>query len=371
MSAAEDIITGLAPLLAPIDGDSETGNDLRLSPIYRAIADARREENARLPQGIWTRAIKRADWPLVERSCIEALQHHGKDLQVAAWLTEAWTRQRGFAGLGAGLDLLTGLCRMFWSGLHPAIEDDDFGPRVAPFEWLNAYFPALLRDIPIVRSAGETERAYTWTDYVNGQLLESLRQRDPRSFEKSEAAGAVTLAAFAATREQTELAFFRELHSGLEAAVTALVDLNTMLGQVCGREAPGLGGIGTALSDIQGLISAELAERNKSTLNMWPRAARPAVPAAAPTTPATQEAVSPLTPAQLYAQLTQIAEMLHLMEPHSPVPYLIDRAVAWGEMSFADLLGMFASSGLELEGVMHLLGLAPDGGAMALLTDGE
>ncbi|HEX3996047.1 MAG TPA: type VI secretion system protein TssA [Acetobacteraceae bacterium] len=370
MSATGDIITGLACLLAPIDGDNETGNDLRLSPIYRAIAEARREENARLPQGIWTRNIKRADWPMVERLCLEALQHHGKDLQVAAWVTEAWTRQHGFAGLGAGLDLLTRLCRMFWPGLHPAIEDDDFGPRIAPFEWLNAYFPALLRDMPIVRAAGETERAYTWTDYVNGQLLESLRQRDPRSFEKSEAAGAVTLAAFAAAREQTELAFFRELHTGLEAAATALAELNTTLGQVCGREAPGLGGIGTALSDIQGLISAEFTERNKSILTMPLRAAHPAVPAAVPT-PAAQQAVSPATPAQLYAQLTQIAEMLHRMEPHSPAPYLIDRAVAWGEMSFAELIGMFASSGLALEGVMHLLGLAADDGVAAPLTDSE
>jgi type VI secretion system protein ImpA len=371
MSTAGDIITSLAPLLAPIGGDKETGNDLRLSPIYRAIADARREENARLPQGIWTRDIKRADWPMVERLCIEALEHHGKDLQVAAWLTEAWTRQRGFAGLGAGLDLLTGLCRMFWPGLHPAIEDDDLGPRIAPFEWLNAYFPALLRDMPIVRAAGETERAYTWTDYVNGQLLESLRQRDPRSFEKSEAAGAMTLATFAVAREQTELAFFRELHTGLEAAATALAELNATLGQVCGREAPGLGGVGAALSDIQGLISAELVERNKPTLSMWPRAARPAVPTAVPTTQAAPEALSPPTLAQLYAQLTQIADMLHRMEPHSPVPYLIDRAVAWGEMSFADLIGMFASSGLELGGVMHLLGLATDDGVVAQLTDSE
>ena len=206
---------------------------------------------------------------------------------------------------------------------------------------------------------------------MNGQLLESLRQRDPRSFEKSEAAGAMTLAAFAVAREQTELGFFRELHTGLEAAATALAALNATLGQVCGREAPGLGGVGAALSDIQGLISVELAERDKPTLSTWPRAARPAVPTAVPATQAAPEALSPPTLAQLYAQLTQIAEMLHRMEPHSPVPYLIDRAVAWGEMSFADLIGMFASSGLELGGVMHLLGLATDDGVVAQLTDSE
>ena len=140
-------------LTASLPGDSPGGADLRYDAAYQAILDARREENARLPQGIWVRDIKRADWPAVERMCTSVLRTRGKDLQVACWLVEGVIHRTGFAGLAPGLRLLSGLCRNLWPVLHPAIEDGDLTARLAPFEWMNARFPALLRNQPIVCSS--------------------------------------------------------------------------------------------------------------------------------------------------------------------------------------------------------------------------
>ena len=42
--------------------------------------------------------------------------------------------------------------------------------------------------------------------------------------------------------------------------------------------------------------------------------------------------------AQVYQQLAQTAALLQQLEPHSPIPYLINRAVELGALSFPDLM---------------------------------
>jgi type VI secretion system ImpA family protein len=357
MSLAAPLID-IDALVARLDEHPGSGPDLRFDPAYKMIADARRDENTRLPQGVWAREVKHANWPLVERLCADLLRTRSKDLLVACWLAEAVVYRNGFAGLAPGVRLLTGLCRHFWADLHPAIEDDDLAPRVAPFEWLNTRFPRLLRNLPVVRSAANPEVAYTWTDYVNAQLLEGLRQRDLKSVERSEAAGAITMAAFTATRQATETRFWQETISSLRAVTDALAELNATLEELCGSEAPGLGGIADAIKDILNLTATALSERRPPP----PAPSAPFVPAAAslPPVPARQPAPprTITTRQDAYAQLAEISRLLHRIEPHSPVPYLIDRAVKWGDMSFGNLVMTFSEAGMDFAAVFDLLGLA-------------
>src|SRR5215467_15835667 len=94
-------------LLKPIAGPNPGGVDLRYDPIYDKIKEARREDDD-APQGEWTTTRKVAEWPLVIKLAKDALTTKSKDLQIAAWLTEALIRREGFAGLNSALDLLTG-----------------------------------------------------------------------------------------------------------------------------------------------------------------------------------------------------------------------------------------------------------------------
>ena len=248
-------------LLAPIPGSRPTGQDVHYAGDYDALSEARRQDNAALPQGVWLRELKRADWPLVERLCVETLTTRSKDLQVASWLTEAWVSLRGFAGLGIGLTMLCKLCERFWPDLYPVIEEGDLSARVAPLEWLNEKLRDLLRSLPIVRSATEPDERFSWTDYMNAQRLETVRQRDLAAAERAEAAGAVTLARFGQCRQRTETALLQETVSVLKRALSALDALNGVLQQYCGREAPALGGIRTAVEEILAFDTAELASR--------------------------------------------------------------------------------------------------------------
>src|ERR1700730_3506175 len=116
-------------LLTPIPGDNPSGQNLRYAPVFDKIKDARREDDD-AAQGDWKRERKVADWPFVVKTASEAIATKSKDLQLAAWLTEALLHTQGAAGLREGLDLLKGILETFWDTLYPELEDGDMELRV-------------------------------------------------------------------------------------------------------------------------------------------------------------------------------------------------------------------------------------------------
>jgi type VI secretion system protein ImpA len=118
-------------LLNPIEGPNPSGANLRYDPVYDKIKEARREED-QPPPGMTERDRKVADNPLVIKLPPMLLTNKTKDLQLAAWLTEAWLKQRGFGGLRDGLALCHGLVEKFWDTVYPELEDGDAQSRGAP-----------------------------------------------------------------------------------------------------------------------------------------------------------------------------------------------------------------------------------------------
>lgn len=122
-------------LLNPIPGENPAGADLRYAPVYDKLKEARRQDED-LNQGVWQSERKVADWPQVLKLGQEIIATQSKDLQVAAWLTEALVNREGFPGLGQGLRLCQGLLENFWDFVYPVIEDGDLEFRATPLEWI-------------------------------------------------------------------------------------------------------------------------------------------------------------------------------------------------------------------------------------------
>ena len=72
-----------------------------------------------LPQGVWERELKRADWDKALSLSLGVLRERSKDMQVAGWACEAALMRYGFASLPGGLRVIAGLCSGFGDGLHP------------------------------------------------------------------------------------------------------------------------------------------------------------------------------------------------------------------------------------------------------------
>src|SRR5947208_11400862 len=106
---AQPFHVDIEKLLSPLSADRPAGESLRYNGTYDRIREARKEDDANLPQGAWKTELRKAQWKTVESICIEALSSQSKDLQIAAWLTEAWLNLYSFAGAARGLELMRAL----------------------------------------------------------------------------------------------------------------------------------------------------------------------------------------------------------------------------------------------------------------------
>jgi len=172
----------LEELLQPIPGDNPSGEDLRYEPVYDEIKEARRQEDEN-PQGEWETERKVADWSKVIKLSTECLTTRSKDLQLAAWLTEALLRKEGFGGLRSGLELIKGLLETFWDTLYPEAEDGDLELRSAPLSWLGLKTDMAVKRVPLLRGGydlfryDEAQSIGFEADATDGNKLEARRKK--------------------------------------------------------------------------------------------------------------------------------------------------------------------------------------------------
>jgi type VI secretion system ImpA family protein len=355
----------LEPLLAPIAPESATGESLRFDPLFDEIRRLREEDDAALPQGVWQRELKRADWSAVARLSAEVLTAKTKDLQVAAWLTEAWLHQRGLAGLEAGLRLLAALCDRFWDDIHPHIEEGSLAPRLAPIVWAFDKLVLPLKSVHVTAPNGSDAEPYGWKDWETGQYLGNLTKKNAAAAADAEKRGMVPQSKFMVSVSLTPGAWFVGLTHEAGAALAALDELDQVLIARCGpAEAPSVTALRAPLSAIQSFASRLVGERVEKgeivSNSELPDAdgIASASEAIIPISAAPHGGTGAITSrAEAYARLREASEYLLRTEPHSPVPYLIRRAIAWGNMSLAELLEELLQKGTDIATINTLLGI--------------
>jgi type VI secretion system protein ImpA len=336
-------------LLQPIPGDKPEGDAshfaLTLAPALREL---RREESQdEFTDATRPAVLKKAEWAEVARQCEASLCEEAKDLRTTCHLVEAWTRREGLAGLAKGLELLTQLVESCWDRLTPLEGDDPVESRGVPLANLlddpdrGVCFPSLLRTLPLL---GEPESALS---YVTWTRLRSASSQDD-------------LNSLTSLRDNTATEVFRQQHQSTQQALASLQRLCNTLDERMGEAAPGLLNLRSALTDLAGLLADELKQLGV------------AAPAAVAATADVDLINLPIDAAhcdpardQLYALLDTTAERLRAMEPHSPVPYLIKRAVRLGRLPFPRLMEQVIREPSALSELNREFGIAePDGPAV-------
>ncbi|MDB4876974.1 MAG: hypothetical protein JWM41_3420 [Gemmatimonadetes bacterium] len=378
-------LVDLGTLLAPIDATAPAGAWLRYEPVFDVLREARREDDASTPQGIWTRDLKRADWVAVHTLASDLLSHRTKDLQIAAWLLEAWIRMHGFAGARLGFELLGAMCEQYWNDLYPLPDGDDLSARTSTIEWINERLPLRLLDVPVTKPTDLDARSFTWGDRVEALRREAMAKRAGKSTKAAPAADDwLTAPKFAASAGSTPLPFLLEWEDDLTAAIGFARSLEESLDRRCGSAAPSLSKITELMSEIRRYLGTVIDERTRASGAPARGSIAAAAPAPSPGTailtaaqpPSILDAVMQQTsspasasaPAQAmidpsaarteaYRKLAEAAETLMRIEPHSPTPYLVQRAIAWGGMSLAELMRHFIDSGYDLKSLYSMLGM--------------
>ena len=358
----------LSTLLKPIAGGAPSGASVRYEGSYDAIASARREDED-LPRGIWEINLKKAQWDQVEKLCVQVLTTQSKDLQVAAWLAESWICLYGVEGLTRGVTLLSQLCDKFWPTLHPQLEENDHEFRLSTLEWVNEKLAERLISIPVTQPKDIGGQSYFWADVVSAGVLELQAKRHPdgrKLITQAHEEGSPIMDKIVISAQQTPQAFFAQLFGQLEKAQQAILTLEDVLHR-CYPNHPHsfykirniLTEVGrflklyytppVAVSQVLDVVVDQPEEQKESA----PKKEK--VMEKSKSMPASLTEVT--TREQAYSLLNLAADFLLATEPHSPTPYVVKRAVAWGHMSLAELYQEILSDEKDLAGLRQLLGV--------------
>jgi type VI secretion system protein ImpA len=334
-------------LLNPIPGENPSGQSLRYDPVYDKIREARRaDEELQLSEeaskkDVWASANKKADFVLVTKLATEALSKKTKDLQIAAWLTEALLVQERIPGLTHGLGLLRGLIENFWDTLYPEVEDGDLEMRSGPIEWVGARLDMQVRKVPL------TKNKLDWLKFQESRRIGY--EADAQGNDAKMAARQEAIAEKKCTAEEfddavrnTGESFYRQLTSDLTAAVEAAQALEALTDEKFGRDAPNFANLKKALEDLQDAVREFWKPEEEKEPEPEPEApaeehgeavSQPGTSSAAAAV-RKRVAVSeePADPEDALRRMHALTRYLRLANPANPVPYMVLRGLRWGEL---------------------------------------
>ncbi|HMP04253.1 MAG TPA: type VI secretion system protein TssA, partial [Gemmatales bacterium] len=332
-------ILDIDALLAPIEGHDDPAGVRTPDAVRETWKEARLEINpddfaeddpARPGEA------KRADWRTIIRLCEDCLKNKSKDLVVAAWLTEAMTKEYGMAGLAEALVLLRRLIEEAWDRLYPQLEyEDDLEFRAGAFNWLDerdsgARFPMSLEQLPVI--GGPDGFGYLdWKGSGDPKADASLRDRVSRAKERMSGAEC------------------QELAENIQQVIEALMELNRVFGErfsTLGSGAPSLSQVRQAVLNIKQLADGMLKEKGGAPGALGGPGDEGGGGGGGGSgggggLGSIDLSNSAAAREQIYNELERLASLLKSIEPHSPVPYLVERAVSAGRKPFPEMIRAF------------------------------
>ena len=329
-------VIDIGSLVAPISGENAVDVDLRkdTSPhsLYSRIRDARKAARAAERTNLFEEKKSNEaeeQWRVVLELVPQVLKEKTKDLEIACWFTEALVRKAGFQGLRDGFIVIRQLIESFWDNIYPLPDDDGIETRVAALTGLNGEGAEGVLIAPIrtsfITESGPDGRPFGYWQYK--QALDAQRgtgQATNNGFTLDDIHKAV---------EQSSPEFYINLRDDVQDCLNEYKRIGQLLSERCGAQhSPPTSNIINILADTLGSI-LHLA-KDKLPL---PESTESVAQGADGTSggPAT----GPIkTRAEALKQLGYISQFFRRTEPHSPLSYIIEKAVRWGDMSLGELM---------------------------------
>ena len=336
-SISQPQVIDVDTLLTPIPGDNPAGESLQYSGVYDEIREARRADDD-LTKGDWEHEPKLAEWPKVVEVSTSSLANKTKDLQIAAWLVEALVQLHGFVGLRDGLRLMRGLHEQFWEQLYPEIDAGDMDARANALGAMDTRLELPLKNVPLTKSGSGIEYSFLqWEESSKFDFPENLEGLDSDSYsrfvvlkEEAAAANKTTGEMWRKAKDKTRRAFYEDTFVVLNECWEQFQAVDKVMDEKFGRQTPGLGTLKKTLDAIKTQVEKLVKEKRLLEPD-------PVLDGAAVSPEHNGEgSLSRSDPVQGRAEalrkLAEVADYFQRTEPHSPVAYLVHRAIKWGQM---------------------------------------
>ena len=336
-------------ILAPIPGDNPSGIDLRYDNkllIHDKIKEARRQDDE-LAQGAWQAERKTANFPFVLKLAQDSIATVSKDLQLAAWLTEALIHLERFAGLRQGIELTYNLLTTFWDTVYPIIEDDDRELRARPLTWLGTMLDFPLRAVPL------NADGHSWFIYKESRLVgyedQAKADKEKKARAKLIEEGKLAPEVFDKAFGDTPKAFYLQAEKDLDASQAVLETLEKYCDEAFGDDSPSFGKLRTAITEVRHTVHQLLEKKREKEPDPVEEVPVETGEEAgeggegggtvSATGLAAFSAAEPADRRQAIAGIAAAASFLRKKEPLSPAPYLMLRGLRWGELRTGARLG--------------------------------
>lgn len=342
-------------ILEPLSETEPAGPHLFYTEVFDQIREAIREDNPNLSQGVWQTEMKQANWPEARQLCREVLAGRSRDLRVAIWHSHAAIELDGADGLLEGLQIIDALSKSFRDSLHPT----DPEHRVAAYEWMDRSCALRAKSLPVC--LGDDGARVTWAEREMFLFLE--RKGVNSDDAKDGTSGYVSREQITAGIRSTPTAFYRESTGSVKAALSLCEALRERLDGEFGKDAPGFTELRALLGEMHSFFHGIWREREPEIETEEygePEAAggAEAIVDEQAVVIASHTTRSPIrSRPEAYARLREVADYLFRAEPHSPAPYLIQRAISWGDMTLSELLLEILRDHQDIRQVYSLLGI--------------
>ena len=346
---ASDEIIQLESLLQPISDDKPAGDDIRSDPSptspYYSIKDARGAARAAERNNMFDDNNSEADeqWRKITQLAPEILKNNAKDLEVASWYTEALIRQHGFLGLRDGFKLMHGLIDQYWDDLYPLPDEDGVETRVASLAGLNGEGAEGVLIVPIRNvsiTQGNDPGPFSFWKYQQALEVEKIIDEEAKA-DKASKLGFSNDDVERAVAESSE-EFFVNCRDDLRIAIDTYREIGSMLDEHCGiNDAPPTSNIINILEDCLGTVNhiGKYKIPSETTAENETNDSGDQVATTSETSSQPAQASGPVKNREdAFKKLTEISEYFRKTEPHSPISYILKRAVKWGDMPLDDLM---------------------------------
>ena len=353
-------------LLLDIDDEQPSGLDLQNNPtpeyivIKKTRMLARKQEREALAAGdLSSKDLK--DWLSIVDLAQIILQQQSKDLNVSAWLVEALIRIDGFEGLRVGLELILELVTRYWPTLYPMPDEEGLQSRLSPMIGLfgaesEGTLLGQINSVPLIKTNNLSVAFWQYQ-----QSVANANVTDPEKIKRNKSHGVISLNEIKAELPVLGTSNLIKTRTSVENCLDILNKLFLKMDELTGRQdLISLSYVKSSLQSCLEIINSFIQEIQPAQIKESSNKQANAVNVECASNSDSTQISSKQHACDL---LDAIALYFENNEPHSPVPYLLRRAVRWSNLSLPELLGEIMPNEQSLHHSYRLIGCEPTANA--------
>ncbi|HHL2712513.1 TPA: type VI secretion system protein TssA [Yersinia enterocolitica] len=322
-------------MLAPIASDNPRGRNMEFDPAIDVIREARVSDPDDLPQDEWSTTLRKADWPQVIRLSQTLLSQESKDLQVVCWLAEALLNEHGLAGMATAFEFMQAFIQNYGDTCWPEPDDDGESLHDSKLQWLDRQLEQSLVRLPLLGQPESTLQYWRQVQDFEHKVAIYPKKREEivlnegdfslHSFQRWAAgvsAMALTHTLQLLAQVRTALVSFEQQYQQhhvnvqcdkLSVTGQALVEIEVFLQRLVEQSTPDYDDI--MMQNETGVGVQPITHIGEATISRQTMSRDLAI-----------------------SQMQTIALFFRKTEPSSPVPFLMERAARWANMTLTEWL---------------------------------